>query len=188
MSEEQLGKLQRAPSLLDLFFCGITCLINRDLESLGDFALPENLDLVALAFDQLDLTKSLLIHFGISFEVLFQLGNIYDSDRIAELKVGKSTLGKTTGEWHLTTFKAGTNATTGAGFLTLMASTGSLTKTRALTTTKTLSAMLGSRIGLEIMKIHFLKYVTGFRKARLNSLLFFLSAERINIVLVAEHS
>jgi hypothetical protein len=48
--------------------------------------------------------------------------------------------------------------------------------------------MLGSRIGLEIMKIHFLKYVTGFRKARLNSLLFFLSAERINIVLVAEHS
>jgi hypothetical protein len=56
----------------------------------------------------------------------------------------------------LTTFKAGTNATTGAGFLTLMASTGSLTKTRALTTTKTLSAMLGSRIGLEIMKIHFL--------------------------------
>ena len=104
MSEKRLGKLQRAPSFLDLFFCGITCLINRDLESLRDLAMSENLDLVALAFDQLDLTEGLLIHFSIGVEILFQLGNIDDGDCIAKLKVGKSTLRKATGKWHLTTF------------------------------------------------------------------------------------
>lgn len=187
MSEKQLGKLQRAPSLLDLFFCGITCLINRDLESLSDIALSEDLDLVALAFDQLDLTESLLIHFSIGIKILFQLGNIDDGDGIAKLKVGKSTLGKATGKWHLTTFEARADATAGTGLLTFVASTGSLTKTGALSATKPLFAMLSSRIGLEIMKIHFLKCVSGFRKAELDRFLFFLSAERVNIVLVAEH-
>lgn len=187
MSEKRLGKLQRAPSFLDLFFCGITCLINRDLESLRDLAMSENLDLVALAFDQLDLTEGLLIHFSIGVEILFQLGNIDDGDGIAKLKVGKSTLRKATGKWHLTTFEARTDATAGTGLLTFVASTGSLTKTGALSATKTLFAMLSSRIGLEIMKIHFLKYVSGFRKAELDRFLFFLSAERVNIVFVAEH-
>ena len=187
MSEKQLGKLQRAPSLLDLFFCGITCLINRDLESLRDLAMSENLDLVALAFDQLDLTEGLLIHFSIGVEILFQLGNIDDGDGIAKLKVGKATLRKATGKWHLTTFEARTDATAGTGLLTFVASTGSLTKTGALSATKTLFAMLSARIGLEIMKIHFLKYVSGFRKAELDRFLFFLSAERVNIVFVAEH-
>ena len=188
MWEKRLGKLQRAPSLLDFFFCGITCLINRDLEGLGDFALPENLDLVALSFDQLNLTKGLLIHFSISFEILFQLGNVYDGDGIAKFQVGKSTLGKATGKWHLATFKAGADATAGTGLLTFVASTGSLTKTGALSATKTLFAMLSARIGLEIMQIHFLKCVTGFRKAGLDGFLFFLSTERVDIVLVAEHS
>ena len=187
MSEKRLGKLQRAPSFLDLFFCGITCLINRDLESLRDLAMSENLDLVALAFDQLDLTEGLLIHFSIGVEILFQLGNIDDGDGLAKLKVGKSTLGKATGKWHLTTFEARTDATAGTGLLTFVASTGSLTKTGALSATKTLFAMLSARIGLEIMKIHFLKYVSGFRKAELDRFLFFLSAERVNIVFVAEH-
>jgi|GEM_PF-2013553 hypothetical protein len=187
MSEKRLGKLQRAPSFLDLFFCGITCLINRDLESLRDLAMSENLDLVALAFDQLDLTEGLLIHFSIGVEILFQLGNIDDGDGIAKLKVGKSTLRKATGKWHLTTFEARTDATAGTGLLTFVASTGSLTKTGALSATKTLFAMLSARIGLEIMKIHFLKYVSGFRKAELDRFLFFLSAERVNIVFVAEH-
>ena len=187
MSEKRLGKLQRASSLLDLFFCGITCLINRDLESLRDLVMSENLDLVVLAFDQLDLTEGLLIHFSIGIEILFQLGNIDDGDGIAKLKVGKPTLGKATGKWHLTTFEARTDATAGTGLLTLVASTGSLSKTGALSATKTLFAMLSSRIGLEIMKIHFLKYVSGFRKAELDRFLFFLSAERVNIVLVAEH-
>ena len=187
MSEKRLGKLQRAPSFLDLFFCGITCLINRDLESLRDLAMSENLDLVALAFDQLDLTEGLLIHFSIGVEILFQLGNIDDGDGLAKLKVGKSTLRKATGKWHLTTFEARTDATAGTGLLTFVASTGSLTKTGALSATKTLFAMLSARIGLEIMKIHFLKYVSGFRKAELDRFLFFLSAERVNIVFVAEH-
>lgn len=187
MSEKRLGKLQRAPSFLDLFFCGITCLINRDLESLRDLAMSENLDLVALAFDQLDLTEGLLIHFSIGVEILFQLGNIDDGDGIAKLKVGKSTLRKAAGKWHLTTFEARTDATAGTGLLTFVASTGSLTKTGALSATKTLFAMLSARIGLEIMKIHFLKYVSGFRKAELDRFLFFLSAERVNIVFVAEH-
>ena len=187
MSEKRLGKLQRAPSFLDLFFCGITCLINRDLESLRDLAMSENLDLVSLAFDQLDLTEGLLIHFSIGVEILFQLGNIDDGDGIAKLKVGKSTLRKATGKWHLTTFEARTDATAGTGLLTFVASTGSLTKTGALSATKTLFAMLSARIGLEIMKIHFLKYVSGFRKAELYRFLFFLSAERVNIVFVAEH-
>jgi len=187
MSEKRLGKLQRAPSFLDLFFCGITCLINRDLESLRDLAMSENLDLVALAFDQLDLTEGLLIHFSIGVEILFQLGNIDDGDGIAKLKVGKATLRKATGKWHLTTFEARTDATAGTGLLTFVASTGSLTKTGALSATKTLFAMLSARIGLEIMKIHFLKYVSGFRKAELDRFLFFLSAERVNIVFVAEH-
>ena len=187
MSEKRLGKLQRAPSFLDLFFCGITCLINRDLESLRDLAMSENLDLVALAFDQLDLTEGLLIHFSIGVEILFQLGNIDDGDGIAKLKVGKSTLREATGKWHLTTFEARTDATAGTGLLTFVASTGSLTKTGALSATKTLFAMLSARIGLEIMKIHFLKYVSGFRKAELDRFLFFLSAERVNIVFVAEH-
>lgn len=187
MSEKRLGKLQRAPSFLDLFFCGITCLINRDLESLRDLAMSENLDLVALAFDQLDLTEGLLIHFSIGVEILFQLGNIDDGDGIAKLKVGKSTLRKATGKWHLTTFEARTDATAGTGLLTFVASTGSLTKTGALSATKTLFAMLSARIGLEIMKIHFLKCVSGFRKAELDRFLFFLSAERVNIVFVAEH-
>ena len=187
MWEKRLGKLQRAPSFLDLFFCGITCLINRDLESLRDLAMSENLDLVALAFDQLDLTEGLLIHFSIGVEILFQLGNIDDGDGIAKLKVGKSTLRKATGKWHLTTFEARTDATAGTGLLTFVASTGSLTKTGALSATKTLFAMLSARIGLEIMKIHFLKYVSGFRKAELDRFLFFLSAERVNIVFVAEH-
>ena len=187
MSEKRLGKLQRAPSFLDLFFCGITCLINRDLESLRDLAMSENLDLVALAFDQLDLTEGLLIHFSIGVEILFQLGNIDDGDGIAKLKVGKSTLRKATGKWHLTTFEARTDATAGTGLLTFVASTGSLTKTGALSATKTLFAMLSARIGLEIMKIHFLKYVSGFRKAELDRFLFFLSAERVNTVFVAEH-
>ena len=187
MSEKRLGELQRAPSFLDLFFCGITCLINRDLESLRDLAMSENLDLVALAFDQLDLTEGLLIHFSIGIEILFQLGNIDDGDGIAKLKIGKPTLGKATGKWHLTTFEARTDATAGTGFLTFVASTGSLTKTGALPATKPLFAMLSSRIGLEIMKIHFLKYVSGFRKAELDRFLFFLSAERVDVVLVAEH-
>lgn len=187
MSEKRLGKLQRAPSFLDLFFCGITCLINRDLESLRDLAMSENLDLVALAFDQLDLTEGLLIHFRIGIEILFQLGNIDDGDGIAKLKVGKPTLGKATGKWHLTTFEARTDATAGTGLLTFVTSTGSLTKTGALSATKTLFAMLSARIGLEIMKIHFLKYVSGFRKAELDRFLFFLSAERVDVVLVAEH-
>ena len=187
MSEKRLGKLQRASSLLDLFFCGITCLINRDLESLRDLAMSENLDLVALAFDQLDLTEGLLIHFSIGIEILFQLGNIDDGDGIAKLKVGKPTLGKATGKWHLTTFEARTDATAGTGLLTFVTSTGSLTKTGALSATKTLFAMLSARIGLEIMKIHFLKYVSGFRKAELDRFLFFLSAERVDVVLVAEH-
>ena len=187
MWEKRLGKLQRAPSFLDLFFCGITCLINRDLESLRDLAMSENLDLVALAFDQLDLTEGLLIHFRIGIEILFQLGNIDDGDGIAKLKVGKPTLGKATGKWHLTTFEARTDATAGTGLLTFVTSTGSLTKTGALSATKTLFAMLSARIGLEIMKIHFLKYVSGFRKAELDRFLFFLSAERVDVVLVAEH-
>lgn len=187
MSEKRLGKLQRAPSFLDLFFCGITCLINRDLESLRDLAMSENLDLVALAFDQLDLTEGLLIHFRIGIEILFQLGNIDDGDGIAKLKIGKPTLGKATGKWHLTTFEARTDATAGTGLLTFVTSTGSLTKTGALSATKTLFAMLSARIGLEIMKIHFLKYVSGFRKAELDRFLFFLSAERVDVVLVAEH-
>ena len=80
-----------------------------------------------------------------------------------------------------------TDATAGTGLLTFVASTGSLTKTGALSATKTLFAMLSARIGLEIMKIHFLKYVSGFRKAELDRFLFFLSAERVNIVFVAEH-
>ncbi len=187
MSEKRLGELQRAPSFLDLFFCGITCLINRDLESLRDLAMSENLDLVALAFDQLDLTEGLLIHFSIGIEILFQLGNIDDGDGIAKLKIGKPTLGKATGKWHLTTFEARTDATAGTGLLTFVTSTGSLTKTGALSATKTLFAMLSARIGLEIMKIHFLKYVSGFRKAELDRFLFFLSAERVDVVLVAEH-
>ena len=187
MLEKRLRKLQRAPSLLDLFFCGIACLINRDLESLGDFALPENLDLVALAFDQLNLTERILIHFSISFKILFQLGNIYNGDGIAKLEIGESTLRKATSKWHLTTFEAWTNATAGTGLLTFVTSTGGLTKTGALSATKTLFTMLSSRIRLEIMKIHFLKCVSGFRKAGLDRFLFFLTAERVNVVLVAEH-
>lgn len=165
MREKQLGELEGATSLLNLLFCGSTCLIDNDSEGLGNLALSEDLDLVALTLDQLDLTKSLLIHFGISFEILFQLGNVNDGDGVAELKVGESTLGEATGKRHLTTFKAGTDAAAGAGLLTFVASTGGLTKTGALSTTKTLFAVLGSWIGLEIMEIHFLRCISGFRRA-----------------------
>jgi hypothetical protein len=124
--------------------------------------LSEDLDFVALSFDKSDFAEGLLVHFSVGIEVVFQLRNIDDGDGVAELEVGETTLWKTTGERHLTALETGTDATAGAGLLTFVASAGSLTQTGALSATKTLLTMLGSRIGLEIMKIHFLKCVSGF--------------------------
>jgi len=56
---------------------------------------------------------------------------------------------------HLATLETGTDATAGAGLLTLMASPGGLSETGAFATAKTLAAMLGTRIRREIMEIHF---------------------------------
>lgn len=151
VKETRQLQFERTAGFLNLLFCGGTCEIHRDLESLGDIALSENLDLVGLSLDESHFAECGFIDLGTCLEVMFQLGNINDGDRVAKLKVAKAALWKSTVKGHLTTFEAGTNATAGAGFLSLVAFAGSLTVTGALSATKALFAMLGTRIGLEIV-------------------------------------
>ena len=70
--------------------------------------------------------------------------DIIDAAR-SEIKIIETTLGKATDQGHLTALESKTDATAGTCFLTLVASTRSLTVAAAFADTKALLAMLGTR-------------------------------------------
>lgn len=55
---------------------------------------------------------------------------------------------------HLPPFKSWADTASGPGFLPFVPTAGGLTLAGALPTTKTLTAMLGSRIRFQFVKIH----------------------------------
>ena len=143
-----------AAGFFNLLFGRSARLVNNDLQRFAELTLSEHFHLIDLAFHESLLTKSRLIDLVSGFEIILELGDVNSRDGVAELQVTEATLGKAASQRHLTTFESRANTPTGTRLLTLVTPSGGLTKARTFSATKTLAAMLGSGIRLEIMEIH----------------------------------
>ncbi len=144
----------RSTSFLDFLLSGLTDFAAFHGEFGRDVAIAEHLDGDVGSLHQAGSLEGLHVDGGTIFEAGFEVGDIDNSNFVLETGVIETTLGKTAMQRHLTTFKAGTNATAGAGLLPLVAATTGLAKAGAFTATETLNTMLSTAVWFESMKIH----------------------------------
>ena len=144
----------RSTSFLNLLLSGFTDFAAFHCELLGKITIAEHLDGDVGSLHQTSCFEGFHVDGGTIFETGFEIGDIDNSNFVLETGVIETTLGKTAMQRHLTTFKARSNATAGAGLLTLVAATTGLAKAGAFTATETFYTMLGTAVWFESMKIH----------------------------------
>lgn len=128
------------------------CAFDGELE--GKFTRAENLDEIAVAAHQTRFTQCGFIDHRTILEGCVEFTNVHDFEDVLELFVVKALLWQTAMHWHLTTFKAGTDATTCAGHLTFVAFAGGFTVTGAFATADALAALFGTGAGFDVLELH----------------------------------
>lgn len=137
------------------FFLGrCTRLVHLDSELLSNGTASKKLNSVIATMNKSKRTKCCLVNLGTGFKALLECVEVHHSINGLEIKIIETTLGKATDQRHLTALESKTDATAGTCFLTLVASTRSLTVAAAFADTKALLAMLGTRARNEIVKSH----------------------------------
>lgn len=144
----------RSTSFLDFLLSGFADFAAFHGELCRDVAIAEHLDGDVGALHKTRGLEGVHVDGGSIFEASFEVGDIDNSNFVLETGVIETTLGKPAMQGHLATFKAGTNATAGAGLLPLVAATTGLAKAGAFTATEAFHPMLGTAVWFESMKIH----------------------------------
>jgi len=110
-------------------------------------AAAQNFDTVERTADDSRTTQKLFVDGSAIFETLLEVIEINNAVDRLEFDIVEAALGQTTDEGHLTAFKSRTNATAGAGFLTLVAFAGSLAVAGAFAAAKSFTAVFRAGIG-----------------------------------------
>ena len=125
-----------------------------DGELASELTGAENFDEVTVTADESDFAQSGVVDHSTVLEGIVEFAHIDDFKGVLELLVVEALLWQTAMHWHLTTFKAGADATTSAGHLTFVAFAGGFTVTGAFATADALAARLGTGAGFDVLELH----------------------------------
>jgi len=129
------------------------------VECFCQFPTPENFDAVEFATHQTGTAQQFFVDGSSGVEAFFQVIEINNPKDGLESSVAEAPFWQATVEWHLAPLESGTNASTGAGFLSFVAFARGFAVAGAFADTKPFAAMFGSDIGFEIVKTHSSKYI-----------------------------
>ncbi len=126
--------------------------VYRHVECLGQRAVAQELDGIAIALHKTGCAQLVLGNRSAGFKESLKLAQVDDGDVGLEAGIVEALLGQSAMKGHLATFETGADGAAGASLLALVALAAGLTQTGAFTAPEALLAMLGAGIGLKCVK------------------------------------